>query len=284
MRWLQARAKHLPELVDALRQREWACVSLSERLIRNGVTGLPTRSRDRIFIGRGDAERVTSVLLHSRNGTVLPCLFEPGPCARSLEQQLGDRIRRSSVTMVMGTDDDVRAVENLIPSNPDHSVLYDLLVLDPRQRTAFSPQPWYEIRPAEPRDMEAVLPLQTRYEQEEVLLPGRRLNRLLVKRNLQLRLQNQKVYLAIVDGFPIAMAGTNARGFEYDQIGGVFTHEAFRNRGVSTALMHRLAADALQSDRKLCLFVKPTNHAALQLYLRMGFTMKDRFRISYFQR
>ena len=78
-------------------------------------------------------------------------------------------------------------------------------------------------------------------------------------------------------------AGTNARGFRVDQIGGVYTLPARRGRGIAAALMAALLADILGQGRKPSLFVKPTNAAALALYRSLGFEDIGDFRADYFE-
>jgi predicted GNAT family acetyltransferase len=80
----------------------------------------------------------------------------------------------------------------------------------------------------------------------------------------------------------MAKGGTNARGFTYDQIGGLFTHPAFRGRKAARFLMGRLLEHIFRDGKKACLFVKTHNLPALRLYDNLGFRIAENYRISYF--
>jgi predicted GNAT family acetyltransferase len=81
----------------------------------------------------------------------------------------------------------------------------------------------------------------------------------------------------------VAKAGTNARGFGVDQIGGVFTLEKLRNSGIAFRVMEELLRQVFAHKDMACLFVKKDNLPALALYKRLGFATADSYRISYFQ-
>lgn len=218
----------------------------------------------------------------TRGGMIVPCLdtqiLTSGGDATALE----DFLTRGTLSMVMGVQWQVEGLCDLVPRKPTHTVRYQLMTIDPDGDTADDAPPTLQIRPAVPADLAALLPLQCAYEEEEVLLPGRTINRTVAARNLAHRLQTQRIFIALHDGRPVAMAGTNARGFDYDQVGGVYTVPAHRNRGVSRDLMHALMRAARTDRKRLCLFVKPNNAAACTLYRNLGFTVRDGFAITYY--
>jgi predicted GNAT family acetyltransferase len=80
----------------------------------------------------------------------------------------------------------------------------------------------------------------------------------------------------------LSKAGTNARGFDADQIGGVFTVEEERGRGLARRVMDALLGRIFQEKSQASLFVKKLNPAAVTLYRRLGFRELEDFRISYF--
>jgi predicted GNAT family acetyltransferase len=94
-------------------------------------------------------------------------------------------------------------------------------------------------------------------------------------------LKYQEIYYAVLEGMPVAKAGTNARGIEYDQIGGVFVSPAYRNRGFARQVLTHLLKSIFLQGRKPCLFVKKSNSPALGLYRSLGFQERGTFRISY---
>ncbi|TVR30756.1 MAG: GNAT family N-acetyltransferase [Spirochaetaceae bacterium] len=283
MRWYTAREKELHEVCALLRSREWACVAFSERLLREGRLQLPPRVRERIIYYRDEDQRVAGAILQTISGVLLPCLPRQQWQPR-LTTQLAERLRRGSLSnaMIMGAGADVRLLESLLPRRPTHTVDYLLMVRERLQPETAAAADWFQIRRADQTDSERLAPLQLCYEIEEVLLPGRTINSAATLRGLRARLRTQQTYLAHIDGEPIAMAGTNARGFSYDQVGGVFTLKEYRNRGVSRALMAELTRTSCEAQRRLSLFVKPSNQAAIHIYKQMGFVTRDSFRISYY--
>ena len=281
-RWCAVRTRQLPQLLDTLRPREWGCVAFTSRLHRNGVPVLPRLSGARILAVWDDVASMTGAVMATRGGMIFPSLdtqfLASGGDAPALEGFLA----RGTLSMVMGVEWQVAGLCDLIHRRPTHTVRYHLMTIDPQAGVADSSPPALQIRPATPADLPALLPLQCAYEKEEVLLPGRSFNRTLAARNLAHRLQSQRVYVALHAGTPVAMAGTNARGFAYDQVGGVYTVPAYRNRGISRDLMGVLMREAHCDHRQLCLFVKPQNAAAYTLYRNLGFTVRDWFAITYY--
>jgi predicted GNAT family acetyltransferase len=130
-------------------------------------------------------------------------------------------------------------------------------------------------------DSELLWPLEKAYQVEEVIRTGHQLNEAPAKRHFINTLKDQEIYYAVLDGMPVAKAGTNARGIEYDQIGGVFVSPAYRNRGFARQVLTHLLNSISLQGRKPCLFVKKSNSPALGLYRSLGFQERGTFRISY---
>ncbi|MFW6223434.1 MAG: GNAT family N-acetyltransferase, partial [Spirochaetota bacterium] len=132
------------------------------------------------------------------------------------------------------------------------------------------------------RDLKRLLPLQAAYEEEEVIVDGREVNSSVVYHNMRSALEHHLTYIAERDDVPIAKASTNARGLTYDQIGGVYTIPAERNRGVAGELMRYLLADIREQGKRATLFVKQHNEAARVMYEHLGFEHRNEFAISYY--
>ena len=126
--------------------------------------------------------------------------------------------------------------------------------------------------------------LQKAYEIEEVLLEPKRFNPLICMSHLRETLKNQTVYYASSGRQPVAKAGTNALGFGWAQIGGVFTEESLRGRGIARSLMSTLLANLSGRNLQASLFVKPDNPAAVALYRSLGFQELGPFSIAYYLR
>ena len=89
------------------------------------------------------------------------------------------------------------------------------------------------------------------------------------------------VFYASLNGRPVAKAGTNARGWNWDQVGGVFVIPELRGSGFGRIVMKHLIAAISKDGKSPCLFVKESNPAALALYNGLGFADRGAFRISY---
>ena len=100
---------------------------------------------------------------------------------------------------------------------------------------------------------------------------------------LQRNLRRELVVYAVSDGRAVAKAGTNAQGLEFVQLGGVYTVEELRNRGVGETVLGELLERIIASGKGACLFVKKDNPAAIQLYKKLKFRTQGEFRIAYYR-
>ncbi len=270
------------ELLSFLRSREWFCVSFSSRLLnREGGS-------NRIFIDRSadQGERIVESLLLTGHGLVLPVidpsLHSPGDYRNELLPLIRSSVRE--VHSIMGIDDQVLAIESMLNARVYERVEYYLMT-----REYFNiEQPPSEVgslkvRRATTFDVRSLFPLQREYEKEEVLLNPEKFNSTASFLTLQKNLRKELIYLAEIDGVPVAKAGTNARGINYYQIGGVFTLPSLRGQGIGRAIMQVLMWEIAQKKKHLSLFVKRSNPAAIKLYTNLGFTLRDKYAISYYR-
>ncbi|MCR5724133.1 MAG: GNAT family N-acetyltransferase [Treponema sp.] len=133
-----------------------------------------------------------------------------------------------------------------------------------------------------PSMAETLFPLQSAYEKEEVLFNlatySEEVSLLSFKKNLR----EQVVYCFLLDGKPVAKAGTNAQGLYFVQLGGVYTVPAARGHGYAAALVQRIVADFAARKKQSVLFVKPENSSAQRLYARCGFTRFGSYETVYY--
>jgi RimJ/RimL family protein N-acetyltransferase len=185
----------------------------------------------------------------------------------------------------MGPLREVRWAESNLPLPARVCIDYHLMELEKRDYSpsALPPAPeGLRLREAGPPDARGLYPLQRDYELEEVLIEPGHFDPQACLANLRRTLRRQIVFLAELDGRLVSKAGTNARGFDADQIGGVFTVEGERGRGLARRVMHALLERIFQEKSQASLFVKKLNPAAVALYRRLGFRELEDFRISYF--
>jgi predicted GNAT family acetyltransferase len=147
-----------------------------------------------------------------------------------------------------------------------------------------NPLPDLEIVSASPEDADRLFEIQRDYELEEVFLDPSHFSDTICRTLLRNTLRKQIVFVAECGGRPVAKAGTNARGYQVDQIGGVFTDKNFRSRGVGTHLMCVLLRYLKAEKSMASLYVKKDNPAASRLYQKLEFRPREAYRISYYYR
>ena len=139
------------------------------------------------------------------------------------------------------------------------------------------------IERATENDLEELFPLRLDYENTEVAYEGRPINPAVCKLSLRARLTTEYIYKVSVDGCIVAKAGTNAQGFHWLQIGGVYTLPAYRNKGLAAAAVAHLISTHSAEAHGFALFVKTANTAALRVYEKLGFEQYGLFRMSYWK-
>lgn len=274
---------HLDQIRAFLEPREWGCVAVIASLIDGQDIRVPTGGRQRLYVHSDATRRLTGLVLHNAGGIFYPVLCGPVPHAGSLRRLLGGALRR--VYSVVGIERDVDAFDVVVGATRRESVGYHLMVSETGPETARDPRipPLLRVRRATPADAGLLFPIQKGYELEEVLLDGNTFNARASMQHLRLTLATQRVTLGQIGGQAVAKAGTNARGIAYEQIGGVYTAPDYRNRGIATLLMRHLLADVLGAGKHASLFVKRNNGPALTMYQKLGFAVRDGFRITYYR-
>lgn len=282
MAWYPIVQRETRELLQFLRTREWTCVSFSSRLVNREGGG------NRIFVNRSADEdnRIVESLLLTPHGLILPVIDPTVFPLKRYRDELLPLLRASArgVHSIMGLDVQVATIESLLTSRVYERIEYYLMT-----REYFNiERPSEEggslrVRRASVHDVRALFPLQRDYEKEEVLLNPRKFNSTASFLSLQKNLRREIIYVAELDGVPVAKAGTNARGMNYFQIGGVFTVPSLRGRGIGKIIMRALMWEIAQRKKHLCLFVKRSNQSAIRLYTSLGFTLRDKYAISYYQ-
>ncbi len=289
MKWRRTGKRDLSQLLAFLLPHEWRAVPYTSRLRRLGKTAFPTALEASVLIYKEGSDIKGTMMLTSA-GLLLP-VFTPG---RGGSQSIppgpfpGWKDVAFRLYSVMGPIDEVGWLETVLPLRADVSIDYHLMIqnrdsFSNARRESFPSPAGLVVRTAYLRDLAALLPLQIRYELEEVVITRERYNEQACRQNLKRSLRQQLVLMAELNGKVVAKAGTNARGFTVDQIGGVFTEEDVRNSGIAFRVMEELLRRIFAEKPTVCLFVKKNNLPALALYRKLGFRVADGYRISYFK-
>ena len=285
--WRRAVKSDIPALSAFLQADEARRVGFSGRLLA-GEAGeaptlrLPAPLRGAVWIA--EANRVVrGALLCHPSRLIFPIFPAGSEDDRSLALLSGSFAPAS----VIGMAEDVSRYESLLGLEPRASVAYRLMsraaASAPAPRAGPRAYPGLSLRRATIADLDALMYLQEAYEREEVLTPVHEFNRAACRASLARAIERQLIFVAAEDGIFVGKAGTNARGFRVDQVGGVYTLPERRGRGVATALMALLLDEVGASLKSPALFVKPTNAAARALYQGLGFEDVGDYRADYFE-
>ena len=132
-------------------------------------------------------------------------------------------------------------------------------------------------------DTELLLPLQKMYLAKEVAPAGKQVTDLEAGAQLKSILKDQLCFALFSDGEIVSKANTNAIGYNYVQLGGVYTHPLYRKNYYAWHLVYTICTRVLKTGRKLSLFVKEKNNPAHELYEHLGFTSTGQYMIAYIQ-
>ncbi len=280
MSWKQATKNDLESVRRLLLRDEVPCVALSARL-RDRIRGYAW------YVNADERGQARECFLLSRYGLLLPMLPETADGSVELRETLCSLT--PAVHSVMGMTAWVDKAEAALPVSPSTRIDYHLMSLTPAERKTPPAAPGavhraegLRIRRAGIGDAEALFPLQVLYEKEEVILTPSAFNDAQCMRLLKNSLREEIVLYAEMNGRPVAKAGTNARGYGVDQIGGVFTMPEERRKGLAAAVVSALLSLIFEQKSGACLFVKKKNPAAISLYNRLGFRTVGGYAISYF--
>jgi predicted GNAT family acetyltransferase len=288
MCWQVAEKSEFGSLKRFLSERESGCVSLSARFKALSFPFVLDSDRSVIIVKRGASrDRIHGAVLITQNGLVLPVFDEAGLATfangLSAVREMFSRFCEI-LHSIMGTTESVAAMQEVFPITPSDSVEYFLMSITPAN---FIPPGLPAcgdciIRRATVSDVEKIFPLQKEYELEEVFLDPGRWNERFSLANLKQALKREIVLVAETGGAIVAKAGTNARGFTFEQIGGVYTVREMRRRGIARFLVGALLENIFGRRMNAALFVKKSNPGAITLYRELGFELVDNFRIAYY--
>jgi predicted GNAT family acetyltransferase len=230
---------------------------------------------------------IHEAVMLTRHGSILPLLEknlfqQSSPVLRYFLSSMTNYMNR--LYSIIGLYDDVRKIEGMLPEQASHHVDYYLMTVT--EDTLISPDfisfRDMVVKKASPADAEKLFSLQRMYELEEVFIDPLKFNPKVCLSCLKDLLRKELVVYVEANGIPVAKAGTNARGFYTDQIGGVYTETAYRRKGIARGLMYLLLKKIFSTKKIASLFVKKNNTSAITLYRKLGFEIREDFRISYF--
>ena len=273
MKVYEAKEENLLILQEFIAPQEQFCVLLAEKIRKN--------SQNLHFLSKEEnpqnAEQIKGVFFF--DGTLLFC-FSDDIQTQNCKQQIKAFLYDKDIRCLIGKKEWAVFIESILQelgksANINYCTTYNLMTLKeedlnfPPEKLSFED----EIRRCSIDDFELLYDLQKMYVSEE---------RIALKADLLKILKHQLAFVLLSDMEPVAKINTNAIGFNYIQIGGVFTHPLYRQNYYAWHLFCVLLGRIFRGNKNPCLFVKEKNLAAHNLYERIGFKDSGKFAIDYF--
>lgn len=227
-------------------------------------------------------------VLLSSSGTAFPILSgkfdDGGPSAILALQGLktSHTVRGWHASACVGASEHVSALITALHWRQALAVEYDAMNLPPGTYKHTAGSTIAEYRRATMSDLDALYPLAAAYEKSEVMTALHAFDPAACRATQAKNLKLQIVYLATMHGRVVGRAQTNAQGWFFDQIGGIFVEPEFRGLGLGLGVVSALVSELAARGRGVSLFVKKKNSVARSLYLSMGFRHSRDYRVSYF--
>jgi ribosomal protein S18 acetylase RimI-like enzyme len=292
MSWARAELVDFLDLQQFLMKHEALCVGFSAWLKDKIISTPHIRNDFTVFIRRNKKhiageDAISEAVLITEQGLIFPLVKKRVPGRVHNLSELSRFIQSfpTNLNSIIGISGSVDIIEKLVKLPVRSRVQYFLMATDGFPRGLKPPAPirGVSLRDADLSDALFLFDLQKNYELEEVYLNPESFNETACYANLKNTLRKEILIFAERNGLPIAKVGTNARGYNMFQIGGVYTRPQERRKGLSFLLMYELLKRMFKDGKKACLFVKKTNDAAIKLYQKLGFRIIDNFRITYFK-
>ncbi|MBR4631064.1 MAG: GNAT family N-acetyltransferase [Treponema sp.] len=279
--------KKLALVENFLLRHEKSCVSLLERICRHEVS---------VYCILGERREIRAVFSYSSGGQILHCI--PDALEFYDEYLVVLRIYFSNMDIEnifsvigeeVGTNLILSAIYLATRKIPEINQTFNLMEYLPKKESKgaglkFNPSTEKSVYAAvcSIKLLDALVPIQEAYEKEEVLSFDQEFNPLMSKVVLKKNLSEKNVYAVFLEGKIVAKAAVNATGKHCVQLGGVFTVPLYRKLGFAEFLIKKIVAEKNSLGKKIVLFVKPKNIAAVTLYKRCGFSAFSKFKISYY--
>ncbi|WP_028974901.1 GNAT family N-acetyltransferase [Spirochaeta cellobiosiphila] len=216
-----------------------------------------------------------SCLLLTQDGRLLPYFRSISDYNFELPKKILQK--KSQIKAVAGIEKDVLKINEII--KPQHFVNQYYYLKTKEELDSYYCE---QVRIIEEWEAEQIHYLQWLYEKEELHIPGyyysQEISLKVFKKSLA-----QYTHLLYEDkDTPLAKGNINSRGWNWNQLGGIYTHYNHRNRGLGAIIVKSLLSLSKEDNKSVVLFVNKKNLCANYLYNNLKFTHNDNFAISYY--
>lgn len=285
--------ENLKSVIDFLSHKEKTCITLMSRFIQKGdICLLPNHIKGYAFYYEN---KLVGILAISEGGIVLhhfdeKYLNKDFKHKSDLEKLIFPILSRHYIYSIIGDMEGTDFLCKIIDceKKPKIKISYTLMTFNESQnQDNISKKDLpnnFQLKKCNSEDTEKLYSLQAAYDVVEVLPPDEEFNPENCRLNLRHNLINQYI-IGIWDSSAncfVAKAGTNAQGQNWVQLGGVFTKETSRGKGLATFMVKKLATIMKEKQKNVALFVKDTNDFAKKAYLKAGFLPDSKFCICYY--
>jgi len=284
--WKKMKNRDIPYVEDMLRDLEEDYVSACGRyLVRDS-------SKDPVWLlcagscaaKSGKKNEIPAIVINSKS-TVIPvlCGLNEIPDLNFLNSFL--RIKK--IHSIQGLKNEVIVMENAIKKfgwKTAEIIDYDLMKLDslPRKNSFISSPSNLVLQTPGMINLDEIAPLQAAYEQEEVIPNGSVFSPAASRINIANITAKGKILAAQLNGKFVGKINVSSVSFTRYLVGGVYVHPDYRRMGIAHKMAYEFISSLINEGRGVTLFVKKTNDAARRLYLNLGFSIKNDYRITYY--
>ncbi|MDR2782865.1 MAG: GNAT family N-acetyltransferase [Treponema sp.] len=168
--------------------------------------------------------------------------------------------------------------------HPVEHIVYDFMTAAaaPPLRELYACPPGLIVRQPGVSDIDKLFPLQAGYEQEEVLPKNGKFDPAVCRMLIERLVKHERILIAELGGRIVGKINTNAVTPSWVQIGGVYVHPSYRQRGIATRMTAVFVQGLLDEGKQASLFVKKEKPVARNVYSRIGFRVAGDYRITYY--
>lgn len=283
MSWQKAEQKDLLALIQFLRdENEQNHLHFSSQVFNWGKPKIPESKAATIYILKDELNTIKAAIMKTCWGAIFP-IMEPPSLQKKEIDWLIEYLNEIQLTIhaIIGSAKRVRFIIDLINKKYSEIISFKLLTLSKLPAPKQMPGTIKRVK-ARIWDTTQLYPLEEAYQIEEVIRKKSNLDSSLLLKKFSSQIRKERIFYLKENGKPISKAGTNATGFDWVQIGGVYTLPERRGEGLAEITLWGLFKEILSRQKRLALFVKKENASALNLYNRMGFKEEGNFIICYY--